>query len=88
MNLLSILLACMSTVVLANDHHPPVWQYRWCNYGAEGDGGCEAKGLNTYCCSQGQVQTNAFPVKRLTTAERNGPNQQPECIPYGLRFCA
>ncbi|KAG6104977.1 hypothetical protein E4U13_008107 [Claviceps humidiphila] len=43
----------------------PVYHPQWCNHGTQGNGGCEANGLHTYCCSD--VQTPYFEVFRMTT---------------------
>ncbi|KAG6061905.1 hypothetical protein E4U32_002742 [Claviceps aff. humidiphila group G2b] len=35
----------------------PVYHPQWCNHGTQGNGGCEANGLHTYCV---QIDTHVW----------------------------
>ncbi|KAG5958198.1 hypothetical protein E4U57_001471 [Claviceps arundinis] len=59
---------------------------RWCNHGTQGNGGCEANGRNTYCCSD--VQTSYFEVFRMTTVASENKDGVSSCENNGVIWCS
>ncbi|KAG6156916.1 hypothetical protein E4U11_005429 [Claviceps purpurea] len=55
----------------------------WCNGGVKSDGSCEAKGLNTYCCSWDK--RDDFNIWRDVSTMPGGPVL---CKDFGLTYCA
>ncbi|KAG6056104.1 hypothetical protein E4U17_002488 [Claviceps sp. LM77 group G4] len=59
---------------------------RWCNHGTGGNGGCEANGLRTYCCST--VQTPYFEVFRMVTVVSRNKEGDIQCENGGMIWCS
>ncbi|KAG6148497.1 hypothetical protein E4U09_007986 [Claviceps aff. purpurea] len=58
----------------------------WCNLGWSGDGSCEKKGLNTYCCSFSQQ--GDFTIWRDVKEPSKSDKGRYDCLDYGLIYCA
>ncbi|CAG8980495.1 hypothetical protein HYALB_00013096 [Hymenoscyphus albidus] len=74
------------------DGHITLRTKLFCNNGTEGDGGCEANGLATFCCIGNQA-SGAFNTMRLTTVKTKNKAGEALCQEapngiQGVRFCA
>ncbi|CCE33728.1 hypothetical protein E4U35_006499 [Claviceps purpurea] len=67
------------------NNEPPRFP-RWCNHGTAGNGGCEANGLNTYCCNA--VQTPYFEVFRMVTVASENEDGISSCENGGVIWCS
>ncbi|KAG6110339.1 hypothetical protein E4U13_005408 [Claviceps humidiphila] len=58
----------------------------WCNYGWSGDGSCEKKGQNTYCCSFSQQ--GDFVIWRDVKEPSKSDKGRYDCLDSGIIYCA
>ncbi|KAG6020400.1 hypothetical protein E4U40_006158 [Claviceps sp. LM458 group G5] len=58
----------------------------WCNLGWSGDGSCEKRGLNTYCC--GYSQQGDFTIWRDVKVFSKSDKGRYDCLNYGIVYCA
>ncbi|CAG8976757.1 hypothetical protein HYALB_00010481 [Hymenoscyphus albidus] len=67
-----LMLGIFVATVMAQAQEP------YCDYGTEGDGGCEANGQATYCCIPDESDRDAYPIKRkisVLSANMSGSSQ-------------
>ncbi|KAG6098979.1 hypothetical protein E4U31_004604 [Claviceps sp. LM219 group G6] len=62
---------------------------RWCNQGTPGDGGCEAQGHHTYCCSMSASPVGVFTTQRNVIVASKNSNGGTSCEGNGGSvYCA
>ncbi|CAG8970850.1 hypothetical protein HYALB_00000829 [Hymenoscyphus albidus] len=54
----------------------------WCDSGTEGNGGCEANGLSTFCC-RGEFEAPGYVIQRNTTVFSRNKSSSPFCTAPG-----
>ncbi|CAG8977758.1 hypothetical protein HYALB_00010979 [Hymenoscyphus albidus] len=81
MKLTSVIVLSIATSVMAQ----LLPKGRFCNDGTEGNGGCEAEGLATYCCA-GIDKIGPFQTFRETTVPSRNKANSVSCEPAGSKL--
>ncbi|KAG5927898.1 hypothetical protein E4U42_001605 [Claviceps africana] len=76
----------LGTSVQAHVPRARINEYRWCGGSIKGNGGCEANGQLTYCCSR--TQSKYFSNKKFVTVISSDKHGQVTCGDHGQYYCA